>query len=151
VELLNDVRRVLKISGWIPCTIRVVIAGPLDPILDLIPVASRVKDLIYFPLLLLLDDYRTGWRLKVSCDRFCASRCGLEETDVENSVYFDSGLQLQLIGACAHFFEDAVRAYLFVIQLVQGSGCSDVLVRSQTLSPGSSTGSGCRVLLACST
>jgi len=125
VELLNDVQRVLKVAGWIPGMIRVIEASPLDPILDLIPVMSGVEDFLYFPLLLFLDDYRGGWRLKVSWDRFGAG-CGFEEADVENLVDFNSGQEIQLIGACAHFFEDGVWAYLFVIQLVRGSGCSDV-------------------------
>jgi len=125
VELLNDVQRVLEVAGWILGTIRVVEASPLDPILDLIPVASGVKDFLYSQLLLFLDDYRGGWWLKVSQDRFGAG-CGFEEADVENWVDLDSGQEIQLIGACAHFFKDGVWAYLFVIQLVQGSGCSDV-------------------------
>jgi len=106
--------------------IQIVETSPLDLILDLIPMVSRVKDFLYFSLLMFLDDYRRWWWLKVSCDRFGAG-CGLKEADVENWVDFDSGRQIQLIGACVHFLEDGVRVYLFVIQLVRGSGCSDVL------------------------
>ena len=100
--------------------------GPLDSILDLIPMVSGVKDFLYFPLLLFLDNYRRGWRLEVARDRFGAG-CGFEEADMEDWVDFDSGWEIQLIGACAHFLEDGVWAYLLVVQLVRGPGCSDVL------------------------
>ena len=66
--------------------------------LDLIPVASGVEHFLYFPLLLFLDDYGWRWRLVVSGDRFDAS-CGFEEADMEDWVDFDSGRQVQLIGA----------------------------------------------------
>ena len=126
VKLEDEVARVLEVAGWIPGTIGVVEAGPLDSILDLVPVASGVEDFLYFPLLLFLDDYRRGWRLEVARDRFSAG-CGFEEADVEDWVDFDSGREIQLIGACAHFLEDGVWAYLLVVQLVRGPGCSDVL------------------------
>jgi len=65
-------------------------AIPLDSILDLVPVASGVKDYLYFPLLLFLDDYGRRWWLVVSGDRFDAS-CGFEEADMEDWVDFDGG------------------------------------------------------------
>jgi len=61
VELADEVRRVVEVAGWIPGTIGIVEAGPLDSILDLVPIASGVEDFLYFPLLLFLDDDR-GWR-----------------------------------------------------------------------------------------
>jgi len=73
-------------------------AGPLGSILDLVPVVSGVEDFLYFPILLFLDDYGRQWRLVVSGDRFDAS-CVFEETDMEDWVDFDSGWQVQLIGA----------------------------------------------------
>ena len=91
--------------------------GPLDSILDLIPIASRDQDFLYFPLLLFMDDYRRGWWLEVAQDRFGAG-CEFEEADVEDWVDFDSGWEIQLIGVCAHFLEDGVWAYLLVVQLV---------------------------------
>jgi len=56
VELLDDVGRVFEVAGRIPGTIRVVETGPLDSILDLVSVVSRVEDFLHFPLLLFLDD-----------------------------------------------------------------------------------------------
>jgi len=90
VELLNDIRRVLKVASWIPGTIRVVEAGPLDLILDLIPMALGVEDFLYLPLLLFLDDYQRWWWLEIFWDRFSAG-CGFEKADVEDWVDFDSG------------------------------------------------------------
>jgi len=98
VELLDDVGRVFEVVGRTPDAIGVVEAGPLDSILDLVPVALGVEDFLYFPLLLFLDDYGRRWRLVVSRDRFNAS-CGFEEADMEAWVDFDSGRQVQLIGA----------------------------------------------------
>ena len=60
--------------------------------------ASGVADFLYFPLLLFLDDYGRQWQLVVSGDRFNAS-CGFEEVNMEDWVDFDSGRQVQLIGA----------------------------------------------------
>ena len=96
VELADEVGRVLKITGRIPGTIRVVEAGPLDSILDLVPVAPGVEDSLYFPLLLFLDDYGRRWWLVMSWDRFRAG-CGFEEADVEDWVDLDSGRQVQFI------------------------------------------------------
>jgi len=59
---------------------------------------SEVEDFLYFPLLLFLDGYGRWWRLVVSGDRFDAS-CGFEEADMEDWMDFDSGRQVQLIGA----------------------------------------------------
>jgi len=98
VELRDDVERVFEVAGRIPDAIGVMEAGPLDSILDLVPVASGVEDFLYFSLLLFLGDYRRRWRLVVSGDRFDAS-CGFEEADMEDWVDFDSGRQVQLIGA----------------------------------------------------
>jgi len=61
-------------------------------------VASGVEGVLYFPVLLFLDDNERRWRLVVSGDRFDAS-CGFKEVDMENWVDFDSGWQVQLIGA----------------------------------------------------
>jgi len=72
--------------------------GPLDSILDLVLVASGVEDFLYFPLLLFLDDYGRWWQLVVSGNRFNDS-CGFAEADMEDWVDFDSGWQVQLIGA----------------------------------------------------
>ena len=58
---------------------------------------SGVKDFLYFPLLLFLDDYGRRWWLVVFGDRFDASS-GFEEADMEDWVDFDSGRQVQLIG-----------------------------------------------------
>ena len=98
VELLDDVGQVLEVVGRIPGTIRVVETGPLDSILDLVSVVSRVEDFLHFPLLLFLDDNGRWWRLMMSGDRFCTG-CGFEsEADMENWMDFDSGRQVQLIG-----------------------------------------------------
>jgi len=78
--------------------IRVVETGPLDLILDLVSVVSRVEDFLHFPLLLFLDDNGRQRQLVMSRDRFCTG-CGFEEADMENWVDFDSGWQVQLIGA----------------------------------------------------
>jgi len=102
MELLNDVRRVLEVGDRVPGTIRVMETSPLDSILDLIPMVSGVKDFLYFPLLLFLDDYLRVWQLEVAQDRFGA-RCGFEEADVEDWVDFDSGQVIQLIGVYAYF------------------------------------------------
>ena len=98
MELLDDVRRVFEVAGRIPGTIRVVETGPLDSILDLVSVVSRVKDFLHFPLLLFLDDNGRWWWLVMSGDRFYTG-CGFKEADMENWVDFDSGWQVQLIGA----------------------------------------------------
>ena len=90
VELSNDVGRVLEIAGGIPGTVRVMETGPLDSILDLVPVASGVEHFLYFPLLLFLDDNGWWWWLVVSRDRFCTG-CGFKEADVEDWVESDSG------------------------------------------------------------
>jgi len=71
---------------------------PLDSILDLVSVVSRVEDFLHFSLLLFLDDNGRWWRLVMSGDRFCTGS-GFEEADMENWVDFDSGRQVQLIGA----------------------------------------------------
>ena len=89
VELRDDVERVFEVAGRIPDAIGVMEAGPLDSILDLVPVASGVEDFLYFSLLLFLGDYRRRWRLVVSGDRFDAS-CGFEEADMEDWVDFDT-------------------------------------------------------------
>ena len=60
-ELEDEVGRVFEVAGWIPGKVRVVEAGALDSILDLVSMASGVEDLFYFPLLLFLDDDRR-WR-----------------------------------------------------------------------------------------
>ena len=73
-------------------------AGPLDSILDLGSVSSGIEDFFYLPLLLFLDYNGRGWWLVVSGYGFCTS-CGFEEADVEDWVNFDSGRQVQLIGA----------------------------------------------------
>jgi len=98
VELLDDVRQVFEGACRIPGAIGVVEAGPLDSILDLVPLAWGVEDFLYFPLLLFLDDYGRRWWLVVSGDRFNAS-CRFEEADMEDSLDFDCGRQVQLIGA----------------------------------------------------
>ena len=138
-----------KLRAGVPGAIGVVEAGPLDSILDLVPVASGVEDFLYFPLLLFLDDYRRGWRLEVARDRFGAG-CGFEEADVEDWVDFDSGQEIQLIGACAHFLEDGVWPICLWSSLFEGRVVRMYFRRSQTLSSGSSAGSGCRALLDCS-
>ena len=97
MELLDDVRRVFEVAGRIPGTIWVMATGPLDSILDLVSVVSRVQDFLHFPLLLFLDDNGRWWQLVMSGDRFCTG-CGFEEADMENWVDFDSGWQVQLIG-----------------------------------------------------
>jgi len=117
VELLDDVVRVFEVAGRIPGTIRVVETSPLDSILDLISVVSRVEDFLHFPLLLFLDDKGRWWWLVMSRDRFCTG-CGFEEADMENWVDFDSGQQVQLIGARAYLLQDGIQAYLLVVQLV---------------------------------
>jgi len=89
---------VFEVAGRIPGTIRVVETSPLDSILDLISVVSQVEDFLHFPLLLFLDDNGRWWWLVMSRDRFCTG-CGFEEADMENWVDFDSGRQVQLIGA----------------------------------------------------
>ena len=73
-------------------------AGPLDLILDLVLVVSRLEDFLHFPLLLFLNDNGRWWWLVMSGDRFCTG-CGFEEADMENWVDFNSGWQVQLIGA----------------------------------------------------
>jgi len=50
-------------------------ACPLESVLDLIPVSSRVENLFYFPLLLFSDGNRRRWRLVVSWDGF-GTGCG---------------------------------------------------------------------------
>ena len=48
--------------GWVPGTVGVVEAGPLDSILDLVSLVAGVEDFLYFPLLLFLDDdWRWRW------------------------------------------------------------------------------------------
>jgi len=64
--------------------------SPLDSILDLVSMLSGVKDFLYFPLLLLLDDHRRWRCLLVSRDGF-GTGCGFEKADVENWVDPDSG------------------------------------------------------------
>jgi len=125
VELQDNVVLVFEVAGRIPGTIWVVETGRLDSILDLVSVVSRVKDFLHFPLLLFLDDNGRWWRQVMSGDRFCTG-CWFEEADMENWVDFDSGWQVQLIGASAYFLQDGIRAYLLVVQLVQWSGCLDV-------------------------
>jgi len=98
VELLDDDGQVFEVAGRIPGMIRVVETGSLNSILDLVSVVSRVEDFLHFPLLLFLDDNGRWWRLVMSRDRFCTG-CGFEKADMENWVDFDSGLQVQLIGA----------------------------------------------------
>jgi len=98
VELLDNVRRVFEVAGRIPATIRVLETGLLDSILDLVSVVSRVEDFLHFPLLVFLDDNGRWWRLVMSGDRFCTG-CEFEEADTEDWVDFDSGRQIQLIGA----------------------------------------------------
>jgi len=98
VELLDNIGLVFEVAGRIPSTIQVVETGPLDSILDLGSVVSRVEDFLHFPLLLFLDDNGRWWQLVMSGDRFCTG-CGFEEADMENWVDFDSGWQVQLIGA----------------------------------------------------
>ena len=70
--------------------------GPLDSILDLVPMASGVEDFLYFPLLLFLDDDRRWRWLQVAGDWF-GTGCGFEGADVEDWVDFDSGQQVQFI------------------------------------------------------
>jgi len=84
--------------GRIPGTIWVMETSPLDSILDLVSVVSRVEDFLHFPLLLFLDDNGRWWQLVMSGDRFCTTGCGFEEADMEDWVDFDSGWQVQLIG-----------------------------------------------------
>jgi len=76
--------------GGVPGAIWVVETGPLDLILDLISMASRVKNFFHFPLLLFLDDNGGWWQLAVSGDRFCTG-CGFEKADVEDWVDSDRG------------------------------------------------------------
>ena len=64
--------------------------GPLDSILDLVSMVSGVKDFLYFPLLLFLDDHRWWQCLLVSRDGF-GTGCGFEDADVEIWVDPDSG------------------------------------------------------------
>jgi len=71
-------------------------AGPLDSILDLVPMASGVEDFLYFALLLFLDDDRRWRWLQVAGDWF-GTGCGFEEADVEDWVDSDSGRQVQFI------------------------------------------------------
>ena len=97
MELREDVRQVFEVAGRMTGTIRVVETGPLDSILDLVSVVSRVQDFLHFPLLLFLDDNGRWWRLVMSRDRFCIG-CGFEEADMEDWVDFDNGWQVQLIG-----------------------------------------------------
>ena len=93
VELLDEIGRVFEIAGGVPGAIGVVETSPLDSILDLVSMVSGVEDLLYFPLLLFLDDYGRWWRLVMSWDRFGAG-CGFEEADVEDWVDLDSGRQV---------------------------------------------------------
>jgi len=65
-------------------------ASPLDSILYLVSMASGVKDLFYFPLLLFFDDHGQWRWLLVSWDGFGAG-CGFKEADVEDGVDFDCG------------------------------------------------------------
>jgi len=84
--------------GGIPGAVGVVETGPLDSILDLVSLSLGVEDFSYFPLVLFLNDNGGWWRLVLSGDRFDAS-CAFEEADMEDWVDFNSGRQVQLIGA----------------------------------------------------
>ena len=96
MELEDEVGRLLEVAGRIPGTIGVVEAGPLDSILDLVSMASGVEDLLYFPLLLFLDDHGRWRWLLVSWDGFGAG-CRFEKADVEDWVDLDSGRLVQFI------------------------------------------------------
>jgi len=84
--------------GGIPGVVGFMETSPLDSILDLVSLSSEVENFFYFPLLLFLDENGGWWRLVVSGDRFDTS-CGFAEVDMEVWVDFDSGRQVQLIGA----------------------------------------------------
>ena len=56
MELEDEVGRVFEIVGWVPGMIGVVETSPLDSVLNLVSIAPGVRDLLYFPLLLFLDD-----------------------------------------------------------------------------------------------
>jgi len=96
VELEYEVGRVLEVAARILRKTEVVEAGLLDLILDLVSMASGVEDLLYFPLLLFLDDHGRWWWLLVSWDGLSAG-CRFEKADVEDWVDLDSGWQVQFI------------------------------------------------------
>jgi len=98
VESPDEIRGAFKVMGGIPGVVGVMETSPLDSILDLVSLSSEVENFFYFPLLLFLDENGGWWRLVVSGDRFDTS-CGFAEVDMEVWVDFDSGRQVQLIGA----------------------------------------------------
>jgi len=92
MESVDSIRRVFKVAGWLPDTIWVVEACPLDLVLELVSMVSGVEDFLHFPLLLFLDNSGRWWWLVVAGDGF-RTGYGFEEADVEDWVRLDSGRQ----------------------------------------------------------
>ena len=89
MESLNGVRGILEVAGRIPGLVGVVKPSPLDSILDLVSVSSRVEDFFDFSLLLIVDGDCGWWWLMVSFDWFGVCCCWFEEADVEDWMEFD--------------------------------------------------------------
>jgi hypothetical protein len=61
VEGIYQVSTVSKVSSWFPAIVAMIIASPLDKILELVPIFATIEDLFYFIFKVVINFYRFRW------------------------------------------------------------------------------------------